>query len=225
MEEKSCSIIGHRKVNNPEEVAERLEKVVIDLVQKRNVIRFLFGEIGEFNNIAYNVISKLKNQFYKIKLICYQVQDDAIKSIEQKQLYERFLSEKLNKKVEFMMFDENVLVEKALNSKKGKYIVRNKEMINNADLCLFYVERNYVLGYSYSKNNMIMRKKTSGTNKALEFAKMKNKEIIYIESMWNKLNHILTKKQEGDFSLFLLKFCKLRIKIKFKKFLVYLLKL
>ena len=179
LKEKACSLIGHRKVENIEEVEKKLEKVVIELIEKRNVTSFFLGDNGEFNDLAYFVLNSLREK-YPIKLISFDKDNNSIKTKEEKEILKNFFKEHMNKNIEFMIFDEYVLVEKCVMSKKAKYLVRNFEMIKRADICLFYFDVNYELKPVLIKNNMLERKRNSGTRETFIFAQEKKKEIINI---------------------------------------------
>ena len=48
---KSCSFIGHRKINESEELKSKLYNIVEDLILNKNVTEFLFGSRSDFDNL------------------------------------------------------------------------------------------------------------------------------------------------------------------------------
>ena len=59
MESKSCCFIGHRTVKDKEIIEHRLIEKVTTLI-KEGVDTFYFGSRSRFDDLAWEVISKLK---------------------------------------------------------------------------------------------------------------------------------------------------------------------
>ena len=60
MEHKTCSFIGHRKIDESEELKQRLINVIEDLIVNHNVFTFLFGSRSEFNDLCHEIVTNLK---------------------------------------------------------------------------------------------------------------------------------------------------------------------
>lgn len=63
MEVFTLAFFGHRCIDNPFEVEENLEKVICDLVAKKEYIEFLVGRNGEFDQCVTRTIRKIKREY------------------------------------------------------------------------------------------------------------------------------------------------------------------
>ena len=162
----SCCIIGHRKI---EENINLIEKF-INLIEKENITIFNFGFYGEFNDLCYKVLLKLKIKYSQIKLVLYSLNNEVAYTFEEAEhIKQRY--EKQNKFFPHKCFDEINYLEDIDETKfKFACVLRNKKLINESDYCLFYCRENYTLS-----NN-----RNSGTKIAYECAKEQNKNIILI---------------------------------------------
>ena len=59
---KTCSFIGHRKIEITTELIKKLSVTIKDLIVKENVSIFLFGSKSDFNNLCYLVVTKIKEK-------------------------------------------------------------------------------------------------------------------------------------------------------------------
>ena len=66
MKDKICSIFGHKEAD-PERGAE-LEKLLRDLITKKDVTYFVISEINKFSFQCYQILKKLKGEFDNIKI-------------------------------------------------------------------------------------------------------------------------------------------------------------
>ena len=48
----TVSFFGHKEIENPTEIENRLEKIIHDLVMQKEYIEFLIGRDGEFDLLA-----------------------------------------------------------------------------------------------------------------------------------------------------------------------------
>jgi len=163
---KKCCLIGHRKVEDIENVSKNLKAALINLIEKQNVSTFLFGANGEFNDLCYKIINELK-QKYKLKTIFYSRCDEYAFTFEEKERY----TYKSKNPFPYKCFDEIIENSKVhLANIKQSYVLRNKLIINSSDFCLFYYKENYNLGLN----------RNSGTKIAYEYAKELDKVIVMV---------------------------------------------
>ena len=54
--------IGHRQIEKAEELKKILKKITADLIQK-GVTTFLFGGVGEFDHISWEVVTSIKKEY------------------------------------------------------------------------------------------------------------------------------------------------------------------
>lgn len=153
---KVC-FIGHRKITINEELVFSLKTTIIDLINK-GVTTFLFGSKNEFDDLAWELVTKAKETHPFIKRIYVRCDYENISK-----KYESFL---------LKSYEETYFPSKIKNSGKLSYVKRNCEMIDNANFCVFYYNELYVLqSNEYTKRN-------SGTKIAYEYAIKKNKTVI-----------------------------------------------
>ena len=68
MESKSCCFIGHRTIEDKETIEQRLIEKVTTLI-KEGDDTFYFGSRSLFDDLAWEVVSKLKEEYQEIKRI------------------------------------------------------------------------------------------------------------------------------------------------------------
>ena len=112
-----CTFFGHRDA--PETITAALRKILIDLIENKNVTMFYVGNNGAFDRIARGLLKELKKTYN----INYYV---ALAYIPQKADGEDYSDS--------IYFDE-------LNLKphKLRIVERNKLMINRSDIVVTYV--------------------------------------------------------------------------------------
>ena len=149
----TCCFIGHREINETEELKLKLYEIIKKLIVNKNVDTFLFGSKSRFNSLCLEIVSNLKEKHPHLKRVYvraeYPIIDENYKDYLLKNYEDTYYSEKL------------------INSGKIVYVKRNFEMIDKSDICVFY----------YNKENEPQNRK-SGTKIALDYAKRKEKEII-----------------------------------------------
>ena len=172
---KSCCIIGHRKIIHSDRFKENVNKKLEDLIVNQNVIKFLFGSNSEFNDLCYDLVSKLKEKYPQIIMVFYPDKKEIAFTREDFLPYVNKI--KNGKRFSFKVFDE-IIEKDVVNHSyfKYSYVVRNKCMIDDCDLCLFYYNivefaRAEWAGYAVK----------SGTKIAYEYTREKNKNIILAE--------------------------------------------
>ena len=145
--------IGHKKIETNEKLLFNLTETVITLLNK-GVTTFFFGSKSQFNDLAWEVVSKLKKDYPFITRVYVRSAFQHINSS-----YEKYLLTFYEK----TYFPQNI--EKA---GKYSYVERNFEMIDKSTYCVFY----------YNENYTSTLKRNSGTKTAFLYARKKKKEII-----------------------------------------------
>ncbi len=175
---KVC-FIGHRTVTNAEQIKTKLHKTILTLIEK-GADTFLFGSKSDFDFLCYKVVTEIREQFPKIKRICYNTAHEvAFTSKEERQQCEQFFSEMLKHEVYFTDYEETVVSQKSLKANKNAYIMRNREMIDNSDVCVFYYNKNYLPPeHRRSTEYLPDYQPKSGTAIAYSYATRKKKKII-----------------------------------------------
>jgi len=165
---KNCCIIGHRKIENIDKIKEKVEQVYIQLIEEEGVTRFLFGSNGQFNDLAFDMLKKLRGRkIYDVNMVNYlrkgeigwtHVDEEAYYRVGEKPPVKRF-------------YDEIVEDDRVMDvGVRRSYVVRNQKMIDDSDICLFYYDRDYEVATGSN----------SCTRMAYEYAVSQNKKIIII---------------------------------------------
>ena len=155
MKDKACCFFGHRTINETEELKERLIEIIEKLIVDEKVDTFLFGSKSRFNDLCYEIVSKIKEKYPHIKRIYVRAEYHDIN-----EQYTNYLLDR---------FEDTYYPEHIRKSGKAAYIERNYEMINKSQYCIVY----------YDEQNAPTTRK-SGTKIALVYAVIKGKQIINI---------------------------------------------
>lgn len=160
----SACFIGHRKINNTHELRKKIKDVLQDLI-KNGTVNFLFGDRSEFDSLCYEIVSELKDKHPEIVRIYFR------KNYENAGEYT----------MQYLLcgFEEGICPKGIGNAGKASYIERNKAMIEESDICIFYYDENYIPPkIKKSHNDILDFQPKSGTAIAYAFALQKNKNII-----------------------------------------------
>ena len=151
----TCCFIGHRKIEESEELRQRLFEVVENLIIEKKVDAFLFGSKSQFNNFCYEAVSELKEKYPHVKRIFVRAEYPYIND-----QYKNYLLE---------FYEDSYYPEKILGANRAVYVKRNYEMIDKSDFCVIYYHGKFA-----------PTKRKSGTKIALDYAKRKKKEICML---------------------------------------------
>ncbi len=66
---KSCCFIGHRKIEENEELIQKLYSIVEELIVEEKVETFLFGSKSQFDHLCYEIVKELKQKYNDIKRV------------------------------------------------------------------------------------------------------------------------------------------------------------
>lgn len=161
---KVC-FIGHRTIEKNEELISLLREMVVELIRK-GVTTFLFGSKSVFNDVAWEVVTRLKDTYPYIKRVYVRA---AYQHVSKS--YEEYL---------LKLYEETYFPVKVENAGKSSYIKWNYEMIDKSTYCVFYYNEKYSpLVKRTSKGTMLLQsRRNSGTKIAYEYAQRKKKKII-----------------------------------------------
>lgn len=154
--------IGHRNIEETEELRKRLLNFILDLINNKGVDTFLFGSKSQFNDLCLQVVSEIKENKTHIKRVYVRAEYFYID-----EFYKNFL---------LRFYDETYFPPQIENAGQSVYVERNKFMIDNSDYCIFYYNKNYMPQRRIKKVYCETRK--SGTQIAFDYATSKNKNII-----------------------------------------------
>lgn len=130
MEVYTVSLFGHRQVDDPFAVDQKLETIVRDLLAEKEYIEFLVGRDGEFDLLAASIIKRCRRAVGEensalIWMLPYMTAE-----------YRDHEEDYLN------YYDDVELSQNAAGAHpKGAMQIRNREMVDRSDLVIFCVER------------------------------------------------------------------------------------
>lgn len=153
MQEHTCCFIGHRTINETNELKHKLSVNVERLITEKNVDTFLFGSKSRLNSLCLELVTKLKEKYPHIKRIYVRAEFPVIN--------DEYLIYLLK------FYDDTYYPEKLLGAGRAAYVERNYEMIDQSRFCFFY----------YDRANAPTTCK-SGTKIALNYAIKKGREIM-----------------------------------------------
>ncbi len=149
--ELSCSVFGHNEIEITNELKIRLKNAFIDLITNKNVSIFYFGGFGQFDELCWQIITKLKQIFPHIKRI-YVCENETYVNRPRKR----------PKWLKNEDYEEIIYFSLRFNYWYTLIYYRNLEIIDHSDYCLFYIRNT----------------KNSGAYKAYKYAKQNKKNII-----------------------------------------------
>ena len=151
--ENTCCFIGHRTINETEELKSKLCKIIEKLIVENSVDTFLFGSKSRFNDLCYEIVTEIKEKHPHIKRIYVRAE-----YLDIDESYKNYLLES---------YEDTYYPEKIIGAGKVSYVKRNYEMINKSHFCIVY----------YDEQNAPTTRK-SGTQIALDYAIKQNNKII-----------------------------------------------
>lgn len=153
MEDRICCFIGHRTINETEELKERLCEIIEKLIVDENVDTFLFGSKSRFNSLCHELVTEIKEKYPHIKRTYVRAEylniDDS---------YKDYL---------LQHYEDTYYPERIIGAGKAVYVERNCEMIDKSHFCIVY----------YNEQNAPTTRK-SGTKIAVDYAVKQGKRII-----------------------------------------------
>lgn len=165
---KTCSFLGHRKIDVNNGLNQRIKDCIEDLLVNHNVRIFLFGSKSMFNDLCHFLVSELREKYPDVKRICYTCKGEGC-TIESERLEcEKIYSSVLNREIRLLGFEEEFDHKTKDKAGRASYVERNQAMIDDSDFCIFYYDEKYL---TPTKTN-------SGTRIAYEYALRKRKKII-----------------------------------------------
>lgn len=122
---RTCCFLGHREICETEDLKEQLFRGIEQLVVEKNVDTFLFGSKSQFNQLCYDLITKLKETYPYIQRIYVRAEFPTITDSYRKYLLERY--------------EDTYYPQDIVGAGKAVYVKRNKIMIEkNSRPYLFF---------------------------------------------------------------------------------------
>ena len=64
--EKTCCFFGHRKIDETEELKNKLYEIIENLILNEKIDTFLFGSKSQFDDLCHKVVTELKEKYSHI---------------------------------------------------------------------------------------------------------------------------------------------------------------
>ena len=140
------AFFGHRRIYNIREIEEKLVPILNELILTKEYVEFYIGRNGDFDEFVASVIKRVQKQLDRGNNVIILTLPYTVKDIE---YYENY-------------YDEIVIPDAIGKAHpKAAITLRNRWMVDTADLIIAYVER-----------------KEGGTYAAVKHAKKNNKQVI-----------------------------------------------
>ena len=125
--EKTCSFFGHRKINITLKLLKKVYRLIEALIQN-NYICFLFGGFGEFDDLCYKVVTKLKKKYPYLTRICVLTNEKLINTANTKKL----LNNKYFESVKYFSLEYDWWY--------TQIYYRNCQIVKHSDFIIYYTK-------------------------------------------------------------------------------------
>ncbi len=167
---KTCCFFGHRKLQITAELKNNLRKIVEELIADNGIDTFLFGSKSQFNDVAYVIVSELKEIYPFVRRIYVRAEYPIIDDSYMSYLLEGY---------EDTYYPENIL-----GAGRAAYVERNREMIKKSVCCICYYDENYAPARrKNSKKDLSDYQPKSGTRIAYDYAVKRCGKVINIADL------------------------------------------
>ena len=126
----TVAFFGHREINDPFKIEERLEEEIYRLLGEKEYVDFLVGRDGEFDQFASSAVLRVRKRYRddnsSLILVLPYPKADYLNNVE---YYEEYYSE-----IEISHVA-------SVAHPKAAIQIRNREMVDRADLILCCIER------------------------------------------------------------------------------------
>lgn len=146
----TVAFFGHRYIDNPPRVEELLEEQIRNLIDENEYVEFLVGRNGDFDRCVSSAVLRVRKNY----------RDDNSSLVL---VLPYLTAEYLNNEQYFHDYytDVEISYEASKAHPKSAIQIRNREMVDRADLVVCYIEEN-----------------TGGAWKTVQYAITKGKDII-----------------------------------------------
>lgn len=155
MKENTCCFIGHRTINENEELKRNVYQIIETLILEEKVDTFLFGSKSRFNSLCHELVTGIKEKYPHIKRVYVRAEYPHINDD-----YKSYLLE---------TYEDTYYPKQILGSGKAAYVERNYDMIRQSRFCVVYYDE-----------KLAPTTRKSGTKLALDYAVRQGKQIIRI---------------------------------------------
>lgn len=158
MEIFTVAFFGHRYISNIADVEERLEDIVLSLLRDKEYVDFVVGRNGEFDQLVSSAVLRCKKKY----------RDDNSSLVL---LLPYPTAEYLNNQSNYEDYYDDIEIsyEASKAHPKAAIQIRNREMVDRADLIVCYIEHN-----------------SGGAYRTVQYARKQGKTIINLADRINR---------------------------------------
>lgn len=129
MDQYTVSFFGHRVIEDPLMIAQRLETLICKLLKEKEYVEFLIGRDGEFDHLVSSVIHRCKREYRS---------DNSAHIWVLPYITAEFWD---NEEAFRDYYDEVEVCESAAGSHyKNAHQIRNRAMVERSDLVVFCIQ-------------------------------------------------------------------------------------
>ena len=177
MAEKRCCFIGHRTIEQTDELLALLTDTIRRLILEEGVCYFLFGSRSAFDDLCHCIVTEFQQEFPNIVRVAYTRRSEYAVKAEEKVKMERTWATLLKTEVKLKDYDAEVQSDRVFSAGKASFVERNQEMIDDSDFCVFYYNESYLPPRRKRSNrDLSSYQPKSGTRLAYEYAVQKSKK-------------------------------------------------
>ena len=140
----TVAFFGHRELSNQYAIEEKIKPILRELINSKEYVEFLVGRDGEFDQVASSAVREA------VKLYGYGNTSLVLVLPYERAVYR----DNMDSFLEY--YDEVEICSESVNAHfKAAITIRNKSMVDRADLIICAVERKYGGAWtavSYAKN-------------------------------------------------------------------------
>lgn len=125
MAEKRCCFIGHRTIEESEELFTLLRGTIKRLILEEGVRYFLFGSRSEFDDLCHHIVTEFQQEFPNIVRVAYTRRSEYAVKAEEKEKMERSWASVLKTEVKLKDYDAEVQSDRVFSAGKASYVERN----------------------------------------------------------------------------------------------------
>ena len=150
MEIFNVAFFGHRYIDNPFRIEERLEEEIRSLLREKEYVDFLVGRNGDFDQYASSTVLRIRKSWgdHNSSLVLVLPYATA-EYLNNQEYYEDYYS------------DIEISYEASKSHPKSAIQIRNREMVDRADLIICCIEH-----------------KSGGAYRTIQYALEQDKKII-----------------------------------------------
>lgn len=146
----TISFFGHRQIENQSEIEKRLDKLLYELISKKEYVDFMIGREGEFDLLAASAVKRAVHAYdYGNTHFTFVMPYMKAEYRDNEQSYLEY-------------YDEvEICAESAVAYPKSAIQVRNKSMVDRSDLVVCCIQH-----------------KSGGAYKTVKYAEKQGKKIV-----------------------------------------------